>query len=252
MAGMPMKEVARIAKHVEAQGVNITRTKKGLLLRMPDGESAMMHFTTSDVNAIKNLRAQLHRSGVSLPNDRHDLTSVPAYARRNATKQSLTRVRAILKELDHPQIVKPAQVISLYNERYETHAGANATVMSALHKIGYYPALSPAQIKRGGDAKTVRQWERDLTAAELAELIPEAPVEEPKPEPVLRIVPDEPEPVPEPEAPAEPAAREFIDTADSWTVTLDALDQSLTVGQVLALYVATGLDVELRVWRPIH
>lgn len=334
MAGMPRAEVVRIAKHVEAQGVHITRTKKGLFLRLPDGQSAMMHFTTSDVNAIKNLRAQLHRSGVSLPNDRHDLGTVPAYARRNSSKQTLERVRGILDEMGRPQELKPGDVVERYVVKYQASTGSASTVVSALHNLGYYPRQSPAQAKNGSGS-VFKWWERDLTAAELAEILPEQP---PGPEleravdisaePISHQVyallsstgrpwsttelraalaevnestlsstlnalktrgmivateratyavahyqePTEPEPEPEPRepvsiesvrqgvaemaealriAPDEPDAREFIDSVDSWAVSLQELDPATTVAQLLTLYTATRLAVELRVWRQV-
>ena len=248
-----MKEVLRIAKHVEAQGVNITRTKKGLLLRMPDGESTMLHFTTSDVKAVDNLRSTLHRSGVTMPNDRHDLDAIPAYARHNPSPETLRRVRILLKDFGHPQVVHPAELIVAYNQKFGTSSGANATVMSGIHHLGYYPQLSPAQIKRGGTGRRMyRTWERDYTPEELAELVPVEPEPEPTPPPTLRIVPGEPDPAPEAAEPEperqERSSREFIDSEESWTVALDAMDPTWTIGQVLALYEATQLNVELRVW----
>jgi hypothetical protein len=58
---------------------------------------------------------------------------------------------------------------------------------------------------------------------------------------------------PEPEAPpagAEgPAEREFLDSADSWTVDAAALPSHMTVTAWLAMCTAMGLTGELRVWR---
>ena len=350
MAGLPMKEVVRIAKHVEAQGVNITRTKKGLLLRMPDGETAMMHFTSSDVNAIKKLRAELHRSGVTLPNDRHDLATLPAYARHNPVPKNIERVRVILEELGNPQQVQPKDVTALYAERHQVNPnGIAATVVSAMHRLGYYPHQSPSQLKRGATSgrTAYKYWERDLSDAELAEAMPEqaVPADAPAPKrvgswshqlyellatsgrpwtvaelraeldgvnestlssvlnslkdrgmieriapatyalPLVQPVAEEPSQVSPAEndsqlaesateleprepvtiesvrqgmagmaaaltiVPDEPAAREFIDSVDSWPVSLQALDPATTVGQLLAIYQVTGLAVELRAWR---
>ena len=356
MAGLAMKEVARIAKHVEAQGVNITRTKSGLLMRMPDGETAMVHFTSSDVNQVRKLRAQLHRSGVSMPNDPRDLEALPAYARGKSSPEYLARVRTVVEELGNPQTVKPGDVVAAYDAKYGTK-GTNATVMSAMHNLGYYPHQTPAQAKRGpGAGRTLyKYWERDLTAEELAEQLPElgtittaeleadtaeltahvragstsdqvytllattgrewkvaeirealpgvnestlsttlnglksrgmiarvAPATYALPEPQaadlehaarLDPVTPEPEPQAEPEpwphtprpeglpepqpgmadalrmAPDEPSAREFIDTVDSWPVSLQELDQAATIGQLALLYRASGLAMELRLWR---
>jgi hypothetical protein len=66
---MPMKEISKLLTHLEPQGVTATRTKKGVLLRLPDKSTTMLHFTGSDVREQANVRARLKRAGLEWPGD---------------------------------------------------------------------------------------------------------------------------------------------------------------------------------------
>lgn len=180
MAGMSRKEIARLLDHVEPQGVTLTRTKSGVLMRMPDGKAtAMVHFTSSDVNMRKALRAQLKRAGVSWPTDagpvRAEITD------HKPTRRSLEQVSQALAGWDQ-RYITGSQLVRLmggepdYSKAKESGASRGMTLLAAqrcLYHLGWIPT---------GPAKA-RKWLRPL---------------ELEPEPVHLLEP-EPEPTPEPE-----------------------------------------------------
>lgn len=83
---MTEPQILRFSKSMESQGVVVTRTKKGLLLRLPDKTTAMIHFTTSDRNADKIVKARLRRSGVNHPDDNKAVT-LPSYITSGTVRQ---------------------------------------------------------------------------------------------------------------------------------------------------------------------
>lgn len=237
MAGMSRKEIARLLDHIEPQGVTTTRTTKGVLLRLPDQSTTMLHFSGSDVREAKNVRARLKRAGVSWPTDGDALPDAILTSRPQ--KRTLDKASAALERWEGRSITG-AQLRRLLPE------GESMTVHTSqvvLWHLGWTPT-GPA---------TARKWLRPLaaepepehllTSAELAarELAAQ-PQAEPE-APQLALVPDD--------VPAAPAGalREFIDTADSWTASPAALPPELTVTQLAQVLAAFGLQSEIRVWR---
>lgn len=99
-----MKEIARIIDYVEPQGVAVTRTKKGLLLRLPNGKSEMIHFTSSDHRAYENNRAHLHQAGIELPMDKHGLKKLPDYITAGSMRQTtLDRAARVIADMGSPR-----------------------------------------------------------------------------------------------------------------------------------------------------
>lgn len=221
---MSRKEINRLLDYVEPQGVTTTRTKKGVLLRLPDQSTTMLHFSGSDHRERDNVRARLRRAGVSWPTDGDPLGD--AITKSKPQKTTLDKAKKALLRWEGSTITG-AQLRRLLPE------GETMTVVAsqrALYHLGWTPS-GPA---------TSRKWWKPIEL----EPEPNEPVAiqpETEPEPVaLHIVPD---PIPEPEP------REFIDSVDSWTAQLDQLPDTLTLGDVRKMVQAFGLHLELRTWR---
>lgn len=228
MAGMSRKEIARLLDHIEPQGVTTTRTTKGVLLRMPDGKTDMIHWTTSDHRAADNLRASLRRSGITWPTDGDPIS--PKIMNSRPQKATLAKVEKALRGYPYRKI-GASQLIRLMPE------GETLTIpaaQAALYHLGWTPT---------GPTKA-RKWLRPLEL-------------EPEPEdltPPLSLVPDDarpaeaPAPEPEPEVKTD-GEREFLDSVDSWTADFDQLPEGLTVAQLRQTLGAFGLQLELRTWK---
>lgn len=134
MAGLSMKEIARIIEYVEPQGVSVTRTKKGLLLRLPNGKTEMVHFTNSDHRAFENQRARLHRAGIELPTDRHALKNLPDYITAGSMRQAtLDRAQRVLDDMGSPRKVTATEFMEAGGA--PNHGLANRT----LYHLGWLP-----------------------------------------------------------------------------------------------------------------
>lgn len=280
---MSRKEIVRLLDHIEPQGVTYTRTTKGVLLRLPDKTTAMLHWTGSDVREPKNVRARLKRAGVTWPGDDAPL---PDYITEPPTARTLNRVQTVTASWEQ-RYITGGQLNRLLRDAGDKPMNS-MTSQRALYALGWVPTgkstarkwLRPLEL----EPEPIDATPEDLTQlqAVLAGPEPEAlPVElqaaraavEAMPEPVeLRPAAhavaaeqlEHPAPVqltlvqPQPEAPMEPmtatvrehpAGREFIDTADSWTGNLDELPEGYTLAQLRQLLGAFGLQLELRVWR---
>lgn len=256
MAGLSQKDQKRLLDHVEKQGVVVTPTTKGYLMRMPDGGTAMLHKTQSDRMAPMALRAKLKRHGVSWPWDGGKAT-LPKYITDGTMRQStIDRYRdVILDGGELPDEVFPNEVVTaefkLRNPDADPPRSYDlATCYRALYRLGYVS---------GGRFETKRGKSWVLKPVE----VEEPPVPEAKPfAPASMFTPEVVETTPEvnPSVEAEvtepavetpPAGgREFLDTVESWTVDTSALTGlTMTVEQMFAMYRAAGLEVEVRVWR---
>lgn len=229
---MSRKEIVRLLDHIEPQGVETTRTKKGILLRLPDKSSTMLHFTGSDHREADNVRARLRRSGVSWPTDGDPLSDRILSSRPH--KSTMQKVERALLRWDQ-RTITGAQLRRLMPEGETLSITA---AQAALYHLGWTPT----------GPTTARKWLRPLELEpEPVDLFPEET--EPEPPAPLTLVPNEVqqgEPSPD-EKPAEP--REFIDSVDSWAANLDQLPESLTLADVRKVLGAFGLQLELRTWR---
>lgn len=260
MAGMARKEIARLLDHIEPQGVSVTRTTKGVLLRLPDDTTTMLHFSGSDVREPKNVRARLKRAGVSWPGEESPL---PQWIAERPTQRTLDRVQAVLATYEHRYITggqlsrllvaagdKPMN--SMVTQRALYHLGWVATGKSTgrkwLRPLELEPdpfaeeaaelaaaaeaeaAAAEAEAEAKAEAKRQLELAAHNAAAEPVHL-------EPKPERSLSLVPDG----------ARPA--EVQPTDDSWAISLDTLPNDLNVTQLWVLLQALGLQGEIRVRR---
>jgi hypothetical protein len=98
-------QIARWVRDVENQGVRVTRTKKGLLLRLPDGSTAMKHFTDSDTRGAKNLAAELRRAGVISPDDKKTATLPKYITTGTVTNKNRQAVIDYVRKHDFPTVV---------------------------------------------------------------------------------------------------------------------------------------------------
>lgn len=67
MQHMTKREISRLIRGFEKQGVRIRVTGKGWVLYLPDGTTACFHRTPSDRRAMLNFRARIERSGLAWP-----------------------------------------------------------------------------------------------------------------------------------------------------------------------------------------
>lgn len=264
MTAKPMtsSQIARFTRFCEDQGCRITRTKKGLLIRFPDGTSTVQHFTNSDYRATQNQIARFRRAGVVHPDDkREQTTELPTYVTETTSVARKTRDRVMkyLANNDYPEVV--------YGNRISSEMGIEPiTAQRALYLMGFAPGKIENQRKG-------RPW---YTPAEVLDMKPKkVPQQLPSP-------PTEPTPVdeaiddainrarwaqqainelgagkPEPEKPeAEPVVEkteevDFIDERDSWVVDLEELLGGLypMVRDRLSMINVLGMEYEFRVWR---
>jgi hypothetical protein len=166
---MSASQIARFTKAMEDQGVGVTRTKKGLFLRLPNGESDMVHFSNSDVRSFDNLVARLRRAGVQHPDDPKVLKDLPKYITEGTVKEaSKDRIYSYVRDHGYPTEVFQGEVST------EIKLEPSQTNRSLYH-AGFVPSLAKDRRRR------TRAW---LTPAWLLEEKPEEePVAEPAPTP---------------------------------------------------------------------
>jgi len=223
MAGMSHKEIRTIVDYLVEQGTETTRTTKGILLRFPNRDTAMVHFTTSDVRARSALAAKVHRAGLRMPMDRREAMKLPdSITDAVPQRRTMERAQAALASMGNPHRVTTKQLIN---------AGGALNPMGA-SRVLFALGWLPSNTERG----TKRYWlapePEDVTADNVAPVVD------------LGLQP-------QPDTPAEPAApepREFLDTVDSWAAW-EELPADMTVGDVRQLLAALHMHGELRVWR---
>ena len=287
MGGRSMSDsqVQRFITSMEDQGVGVTRTKKGLFLRLPDNTSTTVHFTNSDVRAFDNLIARLRRAGVRHPEDPKAVAELPSMITSgDASPASKKKIRQAMIDLDYPDVVTIMPLMKITGMEH-------VTIARALYHMGFKPIAG----KRNS-----RDW---LTPDDILALKPPAepegedrfgvPESEQYTNPGHTIAENaDPEWLAENTAPSTPhtdaalmdfvgraraaqaaindmgmgnpqvsretstsdlrvdsSGREFIDTHDSWVVDLTRLPLNVTIGEYLQSLDASGLEFEVRVWR---
>lgn len=227
MPGLSKKEVDRVLRHIEPQGVGITAVKNGVMLRLPDGSSTVVHYSGSDHRGPQNLRATLRKAGVSWPTDPHDI-KLPNYVTQHGiTEKTRQRTLAAFDALGKPDGVTTSEMIEAL--------GMSPAGYGNVMRYMYHSGLRP-----DGKRKGARLWSIPYDERPDAIVTDITPAPEPEPEPAPPVLAIAPEPEPEPEP--RPAA----DPGDWWTVDLDMLADDMTVWQLRTLYQASGLDIELR------
>lgn len=257
---MSKPEMLRFVTICEDQGIKVTRTKKGLLLRFPDGSSTVQHFTNSDSRAVTNQIARFRRAGMVHPNDtRQQSEELPTYI-TSGTISPKTRQKIIdyVASQGYPESVLSSRIVKDLNM---DPGWANR----ALYHSGFRPGKAKSR-------KVGRPWytpeeilclRPDMQATEEVEaIVDDAPIEEPittgeaisehreQMEDDGIQEPTTPEPVTADEPQVEDI--QFIDVRDSWVPDIkDLLGGELFVQVKNRLNVlnAVGMQWELRVWR---
>lgn len=231
MAGMSRKEIAQLIDHLEPQGVTTTRTTKGILLRFPNGDTSMVHFSGSDHRERLNVRSRVKRAGLDWPGDHKPLPA--SVTDHRPQKSTLAKVEPLLAEWPHRNI-SGAQLRRLWAQQNpDAPAMFVTTANRALYHLGWKPHGNGSARKwlRPFDQLPEPDWDVPQEA-------PAAP-SEPEPAAVVQLHPDTAE--------TAASAREFIDSVDSWAA--DTLPDELTLGQLRGMLTGLGLGWELRVWR---
>lgn len=128
MPGMTVSQVNALGAHVERQGVIVTRTKSGLLLRLPNQDTCMVHFSSSDVNQIHQVRRKLKHAGITMPSE-------PKNAGGKPTKRTKELVRSALIKLGDPDPVRIHDVLKAVAEPISPGAATNVLI-----GMGYHPS----------------------------------------------------------------------------------------------------------------
>jgi hypothetical protein len=254
---MSEPQVARFVKSMNDQGVGVLRTKKGLLLRLPDGTSTSVHFTNSDVRATSNLYARLRRAGVRHPEDPKNVSHLPDQITQGTSAPATTKkVLKAMEELNYPDSV------TVQGMRKVTGL-EHITMSKALYHLGFTPVIgkrnsrdwmTPTELLdlRKPDPDAVAAVEsltfsdeegdedNEVEAGAIAELrtLVANPVDYP---PGVEAY------TPEPEQEQTEGTREFIDSHNSWVVDLSKVP--VEVWNYLRGLEAAGLASEIRVWR---
>jgi hypothetical protein len=239
---MTETQIARFSKSMEAQGVGLTRTKKGLLLRLPDETTTMIHFTNSDVRAEANVKARLRRAGVTHPDD-NKVADLPAYITQGRIREDAkVRLFAWVREKGYPENVYSKQLVADLGwdpgqaNRNLFHCGFVA--QNAIDKKGRPWATPEWLLEEGIQAEQDAEAESPTIEEPLMEFVHRAQAAQQAVNELGAGVPE-----------VKVQGREFIDTYDSWIVDLSALPQHLTIGDYFGALAASGVTGEVRLWR---
>lgn len=240
---MSESQVKQFIFSMQDQGVAVTRTKKGLLLRLPNGESTSMHFTNSDIRAKQNLIARLRRAGVRHPDDNRKIETLPVSITESGNPAPRT-VRAIMEYVEsnaYPEVVT-VRAIS------EISGMEHITITRGLYHLGFLPTkgrrnsrdwITPDDIlSMGQDSVHMVDDKPELEEEEVDRF--GTPVADQEKVELSESVAVKFE---------QTSGREFIDSVDSWVVDLTRLPLNMPIGEYLQSLAASGLAFEVRVWR---
>lgn len=274
---MSITQQQRFTRICEDQGIKVTRTKKGLLLRFPDGSSTVQHFTTSDVKATQNQIARFRRAGMTHPEDNRGPKDLPAYITSGsitpATRKKIIDYvlsRGVPEVVYQKDVSKDTGMDPGWANRALFHTGFRPG-KAKNSKIGR-PWYTPEELLEQRPAGTVVHDpvvgdepasipEREATPAEEAAILESVAspasdfveVGPPTPEPIEDITPEEAAAYHEAiKSQQEAVEREFIDTHESWVVEPGDLFGNKFkqfMKDELRVIEALGLEFEIRVWR---
>ena len=247
---MTATAVDRFIRSMQEQGVGVTRTTKGLLLRLPDGETTTMHFTNSDVRAIDNLISRLRRAGVRHPDDPKDVRQLAASITEHppVAERTKRKVLEALEKLGYPERVAVRQIT-------DTVTVNNMTVTAALYQMGFKPVRGKRNARDWMTPEDVLAMKPGPELEEQFVAAPESPtISEGSAEEAERLLGAALEGARQTgrdfaHLAAEKPEREFIDSVDSWIVDLHILPRQMTIGDYFDSLAASGLEFEIRVWR---
>ena len=261
-ATLSQKETRQVIASLEKQGARVNKTKNGVRVLFPNGSTTAIHWTTSDYRAAKNMRADIKRAGLTWPFDNQ---------RGQIMNTKIENTKAKLREAMDNRIKN-------FDERSVTTAAiAEAAGVSEISVLRHMPSLG-YESKRESNGRSPFVWAKpdlDAFAADprFDPVFPEVVSETEPSYPEIkrassgRTVPSLLEINPrtssmvtafaegavgrdaivreghtvQPQQPQQPGGREFIDTAESWTIEVPEKLQRLAE--------RLGLNIEVRVWR---
>ena len=260
----------RFIRICEDQGIRVTPTKKGLLIRFPDGSSTVQHFTNSDVRAEQNQIARFRRAGMTHPNDTRPTESLPAYITSGSiSRKTKQKIVDYVASQGYPEsilssaIVKDLKMDPGWANRALYHSGFRPGPAKS-RKVGR-PWYTPDEILcLKPEEKDVLDVATENTAAATDDYEKKKIADmafDPGVDPGLDdVMPtndtreqEESVPLPEPEVVQEPQADDiqFIDVRDSWVVDMKDLfgGTYYMIEDKLKMLGVLGMDYEFRVWR---
>lgn len=233
MAGLT-KEHVRIIDYVTPQGVTTLRTTKGILFRMPNGETEMLHYTVSDWRGTRNFRANLRRNGIEYPGDYENKKS-----KKPPKKDSIEKVKSVLSDFNSDSVT----TVEIYKKLKTIGTPANATtIQGVMLYLGYWHDYKKP------DARTTFVWHPPIDPKEIVE-----PLEDM--ENLVEYADDTDD---ETDADTETVNVSTVavtenalhnDGVEHWFVQLDGLDGSITIDQLRIIYMAAGFNLEVRLTR---
>jgi hypothetical protein len=283
---MTPSQQQRFTRICEDQGIKVTRTKKGLLLRFPDGTSTVQHFTTSDVKANQNQIARFRRAGVMHPDDNRVQKELPNYITGGSiTANTRKKILDYILSRDIPEVVYQKDVSkdlnmdpgwanrALYHTGFRPGKAKNSKVGRPWYTPEDILALRPTMVHDPvvGEEPAEAEWndgpvlpiqdaavgreEKPMPRIGLPDPVLEEREATPAEEAAILESINNPDFVevgpPTPEVKTE-GQREFIDTHESWVVEPGQLfgkkfEQFMK--DELRVLEALGLEFEIRVWR---
>ena len=237
MAGLSKKDTRTLLAHLEKQGATLKKRRDGITVLFPTGGTCGLHWTISDHRAVRNLRADIKRNGMTWPWDGQKEKEIMARTSKDwgLSPAMKARLEAALKKLPDTfrmvELEKAAGVSSptaykaiaefglLFTEQKYVYRKPGPQVEEEAKPAEpdvEYPEISRAMLKVAQNSLTEAQAIARLK-------IPGTVIEMPKP-------------------------IEFIDERDSWTVDLTKIGTKY-VSQLGDIFDAAGLDFEIRVWR---
>lgn len=283
---MSKTQILRFTRFCEDQGIRVTKTKKGLLLRFPDGSSTVQHFTNSDVRAEPNQIARFRRAGMVHPNDtKQQKDALPSYITSGSiSEKTKKKIVDYVASQGYPEAVLSSSVVrdlkmdpgwanrALYHSGFRPGKAKSRKVGRPWYTPDEILCLKPdttlqaeldqivEEVPDQQEEAVERIIERETTAEEEIESPPGA-MGDTGDEPVKFVdVPDggfdeRTTGVPPIIATATKAIAddlEYIDTRDSWVLAPETLfgeKWNLYMADELRVLKALGIEYEIRVWR---
>jgi hypothetical protein len=251
-ATLSQKETRQVIASLEKQGARVNKTKNGVRVLFPNGSTTAIHWTTSDYRAAKNMRADIKRAGLTWPfdNQRGQIMNAKTEKTRAKLHEAMARFpypppTAAIAEaagLSEISVLRHLPIMGYESRRSPDRRGffwskpgltwpAARPPQVAAPGFDPFPEVvsetepSHPEIERTSDgSRLVREQEREEAeeSTNIAEIVADA-----YPEPPVQ--------------PQQPRGREFIDSADSWTIEVPEKLQRLAE--------RLGLSIEVRVWR---
>jgi hypothetical protein len=262
----------KLIAHLESQGAEVRKTKKGIMIYGPPPTNGTftMHNTPSDHRSLANDMAGLRRIGLTHPLDSKPLVleageGYPPHVLNELAPRTEKKIREELHRRGWPLEATTSMLATVV---------AQATAEKGLYKLGYryHPDRRPGRGKPNiwVANSEITGWHEELLKNHPVNSTPDVEVklrgEErfdsgPVPDLGLKVreamagvpVNERTELVMDESSEPEPAPHvDFIDERDSWVVPMEELFSDYAMRLIddqLRVLRAVGMDYEMRVWR---